>query len=193
MSIKHYKKFFSLIIILFVTSTVLFNFSYANAKSLDIETIISILSTEKGKRPNPETYLSKSYISNHLRKFNRGVSLVMGLESYNKYVVPSETIGRADGCFVMPRYVCDEIEKKFNGDISVFETSLSFNVGYFSSQGGLVRIDVFRISDLNLRMASGNEAGANSYWLPGGFTMGGIPEAVVDPIPKNRAIIKFYK
>ena len=41
-------------------------------------------------------------------------------------------------------------------------------------------------------MASGNEEGANSYWLPGGFTMGAIPEAIVDPIPKERACVKFF-
>lgn len=186
------KKVFAIITVFFITATILFNFSCVNAKSLEIEKIISILSTEKGKRPAPETYLSKKYIRNHLKKFNNGVSMVMGLESYNKYVVHAEKIGRADGCFVMPKYVCDEIDKKFNGDISVYETSLSFNVGYFSSQGGLVRIDVFDISDLNLRMSSGNEGGANSYWLPGGFTMGGIPEVVVNPIPKSRVTVKFY-
>ena len=114
------------------------------------------------------------------------------MESYNKFVKNSETIGRADGCFVMPKYICDDIEKKYDGDISIFETSLSFNAGYFTSQGGMVRLDIFDIDDLNLRLPSGNETAANAYWLPGGFTMGGIPEAVVDPIPKERATIKFY-
>ena len=41
-------------------------------------------------------------------------------------------------------------------------------------------------------MPSGNEEGANSLWLPGGFTPGAIPKAIVDSIPKERARVKFY-
>ena len=41
-----------------------------------------------------------------------------------------------------------------------------------------VRIDP---EDFNgLRIPSGNELGANSHWLPGGYTSGGAPEAVMD-------------
>lgn len=163
------------------------------AKNFTIEQAVRITAMEKGTRPPPNTYLSKKYIKNHLKKFREGVSIVMGLESYNKFVVPAEKIGRSDGCFVMPKYICDEIDKKFGGDISSYEKSLSFTEGYFSKQGGLVRIDIFDISDLNLRMASGNEDGANDFWLPGGFTMGAIPEAVVNPIPKERIRINFIK
>ena len=36
---------------------------------------------------------------------------------------------------------------------------------------------------LNLRIPSGNEAGANSHWVPGGKTDGGVPEAISDLIP----------
>ena len=185
------RKIFSFVIAGVILS-ILFNCAPTLAKSFTIEQAVKITAMEKGTRPAPSTYLSKKYISNHLKKFRRGVSIVMSLESYNKYVVPSKTIGRADGCFVMPIYICDEIDKKFDGDISVYEKSLSFTEGYFSSQGGMVRLDIFDISDLNLRMASGNEEGANSYWLPGGFTMGAIPEAIVDPIPKERAHVKIF-
>lgn len=180
----------TMILVLLVT---FFSFSTTTAKSLTIEKAVQITAMEKGTRPNPKTYLLKKYIRNHLKKFRAGVSIVMGLESYNKYVVTAEKIGRADGCFVMPKYICDELDDKFNGDIARYEKALSFTEGYFSAQGGLVRIDIFEIDDLNLRMSSGNEEGANSYWLPGGFTIGGIPEAVIDPIPKNRIKIRFYR
>ncbi len=30
------------------------------------------------------------------------------------------------------------------------------------------------------RMPSGNEAGANPQWIPGGYTSGGVMEAVID-------------
>ena len=31
----------------------------------------------------------------------------------------------------------------------------------------------------NISLPSGNEMGANNNWIPGGYTSGGIPEAVV--------------
>lgn len=48
-----------------------------------------------------------------------------------------------------------------------------------------MRIDIDSIEGLNLRMLSGNEAGANSHWIPGGKTDGGVSEAVTDLIPNN--------
>jgi hypothetical protein len=38
-------------------------------------------------------------------------------------------------------------------------------------------------------MPSGNETGANSLWMPGGKTSGGVPEAITDIIPLDRADI----
>jgi hypothetical protein len=38
----------------------------------------------------------------------------------------------------------------------------------------------------NLRMPTGAESGANTLFVPGGYTSGGVPEAEIDPIPENR-------
>lgn len=54
-----------------------------------------------------------------------------------------------------------------------------------------MRIDILYFDDLNLRIPDGNEAGANEYWIPGGYTVGDTPEAVVDRIPKARIIVRF--
>ena len=35
---------------------------------------------------------------------------------------------------------------------------------------------------LNLRFAAGIEQGANIEWRPGGYTLGGVPEAFVDKV-----------
>ena len=148
-----------------------------------------ILETPKGQRPDPKTYLSRRYIWQHLKPFRQGVSFVMSRESYEKFVVNSETIGRDDGCFVLPKKVCDDIAKAADGNIAVFELALSFDAGYFSEHGGMVRIDVENLLGLNLRVPSSNEGGANSDWLPGGYTKGGVPEAICDKIPKSRAVI----
>lgn len=147
----------------------------------------AILAVAKGERPDPSAYLDKKYMRQHLKKFRDGVSFVMGLDSYVMYVVARKFVGREDNsCFVMPKYVCDDIARIAQGDLAVYEQALGFTPGYFQGHGGLVRLDVIEVADLHVRIPSGNEAGANSYWLPGGYTSGGVPEAVTDLIPKYR-------
>ena len=144
----------------------------------------------KGERPDPSTYLDKKYIRKHLKRFRKGISLVMGQDSYVMYVIARKHVGREDNsCFVMPKSVCDDIAKAANGNLAVYEEALGFPPGYFYGHGGLVRMDVVEVEDLHLRLPSGNEAGANSYWLPGGYTSGGVPEAVTDLIPKSRLMV----
>lgn len=45
--------------------------------------------------------------------------------------------------------------------------------------------------NLNIRMPSGNETGANNLWIwiHGGKTSGGVPEAITDTIPLNETIV----
>jgi len=47
------------------------------------------------------------------------------------------------------------------------------------------RIDVFNFKDLDLKLPSGREEGANKFWIAGGKTAGGLLEAFVKPIPNN--------
>lgn len=131
--------------------------------------------------------MSQGFIDAHLSQFDDGVSIVMTKEQYITYVKGSDYIGiPSDGTqFVMPKKFCDEIAMKANGDISIYEQSLGFDIGHFHDGGGLIRIDIENIDGLNLRMPSGNEAGANSHWIPGGKTDGGVPEAITDLIPNN--------
>lgn len=147
----------------------------------------AILAIAKGERPEPASYLDRKYMRKHLKKFRDGVSFVMGLDSYVMYVLTRKLIGREDNsCFVMPKSVCDDIARRAQGNLDVYEQALGFTPGYFKGHGGLVRIDVLDVADLHVRIPSGNEAGANAYWLPGGYTSGGVPEAVTDLVPKSR-------
>ena len=157
---------------------------YSGLSETQMDDIINIA---KGSRPNPSTYLSQDYIDVHLAQFDNGASIIMTKEQYINYVKGSANIGILSDStqFVMPKNYCDEIAIKANGDISVYETSLGFDIGHFDDGGGLVRIDVNSVEGLNLRMPSGNEAGANNHWIPGGKTDGGVPEAVTDLIPNN--------
>ena len=65
-----------------------------------------------------------------------------------------------------------------NGDVRILEQLLGFDPGYLGDNP--VRIDIARPQVL--RMSSGNEFGTNEFWLPGGYTSGGIPEAIIDQI-----------
>ena len=91
----------------------------------------------------------------------------------------------------MPKNYCDEIAIKANGNISVYEKMLGFDIGHFDDGGGLVRIDIDNLDGLNLRMPSGNEAGANSHWISGGKTDGGVSEAITDLIPNNSSNVSI--
>jgi hypothetical protein len=147
----------------------------------------TIVTTPKGMRPSPDSYLSGKYIENHLAQFDDGASIIMTKEQYIQYVKGKEYIGiPSDGTqFVLPKGYCDEIAELAQGDISVYETQLGFDPGHFEDGGGLVRIDIEDLDGLNLRVPSGNEAGANSHWVPGGRTDGGTPEAITDLIPND--------
>ncbi len=154
---------------------------------LDQDKINDIILTNKGLRPDPSTYLSQNYIETHLAQFDGGASIIMTKEQYVNYVKGNDYIGIPyDGTqFVMPKSVCDEVSIRANGDISVYEIELGFDVGHFEDGGGLIRIDIDDLNDLNLRLPSGNETGANSHWIPGGYTDGGVPEAVTNLIPND--------
>ncbi len=155
--------------------------------------IDDIVSIPKGSRPDPSTYLSQDYIDAHLAQFDDGASIVMTKEQYINYVKGNTNIGiPSDGTqFVMPKNYCDEIALEANGDISFYEEALGFNPGHFDDGGGLVRIDIDNIEGLNLRMPSGNEAGANNHWIPGGKTDGGVSEAITDLIPNDPSNISI--
>lgn len=146
-----------------------------------------IILTNKGYRPDPATYLSQEYIDAHLAQFNEGASIIMTKEQYITYVKGNSYIGIPvdETQFVMPKSYCDDIAIKASGNISTYELELGFDPGHFEDGGGLIRVDINDLSGLNLRILSGNEAGVNSHWIPGGKTEGGISEAITDLIPNS--------
>lgn len=119
--------------------------------------INDIILTNKGLRPNPNTYLSEAYIDNHLKQFEGGVTKIMTQ-------APSGTAGPPGGTFVIPSSVADHLITQAGGDISKLEKMLSLETGTLSTSP--VRVDVKNPS--NIRIPSGNELGANSQWIPGG-------------------------
>ena len=153
--------------------------------------IEDIINTPKGSRPDPSSYLSQEYIDAHLAQFDDGVSVIQTEWAYSRYSETNGFVGVPDdnSLFVMPKNYCDDVIARANGNISIIEKELGFPEGYFSDGGGLIRIDAPNTSELNIRIPSGNETGANKLWIPGGKTSGGVPEAITNTIPLKDTII----
>jgi hypothetical protein len=54
------------------------------------------------------------------------------------------------------------------GDRRTLEQALGLPDGYFDAEG-VVRVDVLDPNSYDLRIPSGNEAGTNDQWIPGGL------------------------
>ena len=147
-----------------------------------------ILTIPKGSRPNPKTYVNSEYLTKHFAEFNEGATVIQTEWAYTNYSEANGFVGVPDDntLFVMPAKYADKVIQNSNGNINYIEEKLGFPKGYFKYGGGLVRIDIKDLSDLNLRLTSGNEIGANSFWIPGGETSGGVPEAILNTVPLDR-------
>lgn len=135
----------------------------------------------QGFRDPPETYLPKDYIDGHLAKFDKGGSYLVRTKTLDDW--GRDTLGRPDGQFVMPKSEMDDLLARTGGRTDLIEQELGIPAGSWDKPGEtLSRIDVPRPRDLDVRMPSGNETGANPLWMPGGKLPGGGSEAVVNQI-----------
>jgi filamentous hemagglutinin len=69
----------------------------------------------------------------------------------------------------------------------VVEQRLGLAPGYLSSADTMA-VSIAPSEIRGLRMPSGNEPGATLQWIPGGYTRGGMPEAVMDFAYRPRAV-----
>lgn len=138
----------------------------------------------KGDAPDPGDYLDADYISQHLARFDDGASRIYFSDTLHTYGP-----GQWDGStFVFPTSELDDIIRNADGDVNIIADQLGMERSwFFDDNGNPLPLEVrhFDPSELtNLRMPSGNEAGANEHWIPGGYLPTGIPEAVID-IPSS--------
>ncbi len=143
----------------------------------------TIISIQKGNRPNPSNYLKWRYRHRHQRNFRRGASFLMPkyiLDKYGKAI-----LGRQDGLFVMCKREMDELLIKANGQLNYIETELGIPAGTWKDTE-ILRIDIRRPKKLHLRIPSGNELGANDLWIPGGKLPNGYLESVINPVPEGK-------
>lgn len=96
-----------------------------------------------------------------------------------------------DGAFIFPKDVAEAMIKEADGNPRVLEELLGLDRGYLGDSPLTINVK----NPKNLRMPSGNEPGAwQGLWEPGGFTKGGIPEAVVDQFkPGDYTIGKVFE
>ena len=81
----------------------------------------------------------------------------------------------------------DKLLQRTGKNISQIENELGIPEGSWSSklhQGDkLIRVDIKINTHSKLRIPSGNEIGADELlWIPGGKTLGGFSEAIIEPI-----------
>ncbi|BBZ10139.1 WXG100-like domain-containing protein [Mycobacterium branderi] len=148
-----------------------------------------ILAMDKGTRPDPSEYLSPEYIERHLEKFNDGATRFMLKDTFEDF-----GIGQVDGTsFVFPTSEIDALMEATKGDSTALEQALGLPNGYLKDN--VIRVDISDPQHYSLRMPSGNEAGANDYWIPGGFLPHGMPEAVIDgsKVPPEDLIIEDFR
>ncbi|EAD3240397.1 hypothetical protein EA840_14645, partial [Listeria monocytogenes] len=143
-----------------------------------------IVSIPNGKRPDPSVYMSKKEIDTHLSLFDDGAVKIQSKESFENAVQRyGSSIGDPDtGTYVLPKNVVDKAISVSDGNPRVLEQLLGLDSGYLGDTP--VLLDINRVD--GIRIPTGNESGAwQGLWEPGGFTKGGIPEAVVNQIPSG--------
>ena len=79
----------------------------------------------------------------------------------------------------MPKAEADRLLESAAGDKRTIEDALGLPEN-FLNDNELVRVDIAEPRSLGLRIPSGNEAGANEFWMPGGKLPDGNTEAVID-------------
>jgi hypothetical protein len=148
----------------------------ARTSGIPETTVREIVATPKGQRPSPSSYMSDADIAAHLKPFQEsGAVRFTSKSGVDKY----GTLGPANGTFTIPRSELDRVLKETGGDLAQVERKLGLDAGTLSNGDTLIAF--IKPGDLNnLRVPSGNEAGSNTYWVPGGRTSGGVPEATVD-------------
>ena len=140
-----------------------------------IERIRDQIHSLRPKMPHPNSYLSKEALAAHKAHFSDGVARIQSWAPDGKIGPPT------GGVFVMAKKDAEAMIKQSKGNPRELEKLLGLKPGALGE--GPVLVDI--PNPKGLRMPTGNEAGANRFWIPGGKTSGGVPEAVIDRIPKG--------
>lgn len=102
--------------------------------------------------------------------------------------------------FVTSHSFADEVmsevikQTNINDMKSIYITKLGYKNNYLDGvekifrinlNGKQIKLDVSVTHSMSMHLPNGVEPGANDFWLPGGYTSGGVPEMVVNGIPNT--------
>ena len=133
-------------------------------------------------RQDPQEYLPREYLEQHKKLFDDGVAAFV---KDDFFIQKFGNFGREDGAFVFPKDVAKAMIKEADGNPRKLEALLGLDEGSLGDTPKMVLPQEVH----NYRIPDGNEGGtrANPQWRPGGKTYpGGVPEAVIDPVPKDK-------
>lgn len=116
-----------------------------------------------------------------LDDFKGGGSWLMDEAKYLAYVKGRPMVGRADGQFMTSSRELNDLLLDVGDDPIALGKRLG--VEGWTENTKLIRIDVLDPLRFNPRLPDQSMTGANSLFLPGGKTIGGVSEIVTDPIP----------
>ncbi len=137
-----------------------------------------------GSRLSPEEYLNPTFVSQELARYDNGATKIVLKSNFDKW-----GLGQTDGtAFVIPKAEADQLIKSVGSDPVKLADALGLPRSALDGNS-LIRIDIPNPRTAGLRLPSGNEAGANSNWIPGGKLPGGASEAVIDA----NKIVKFIE
>ena len=146
----------------------------ASIRDTRIKTLTArILSMPQGTRPHPDTYTSIRERLSHRRDFSNGYTKIVFFKPDD-----STTMGDNSGTFVMPTKDADRLIRDARGNPRNLERMLGLKQHALGDNP--YRVDF--TDNKAVRFPSGNESGANEGWIPGGRTISGIREGVVDKI-----------
>eukprot|EP01084_Bolivina_argentea_P208715 355729_1 len=165
----------------------------------DLGQCILNMNTSKGEiRPNPKCYIPQIVMDYHFHSYNLtgGSSIIT---TYYAALDNFTSIGYDNTQWISP-YIeqvemllfCKEASSPSNCTLTALGQSIN-EYDMFSNDPGtginrVMQMHLYSkyIYDLNIRIPSGNEVGVDKYWRPGGYTSGGISEAIVDIIIINQ-------
>ncbi|WP_282784624.1 hypothetical protein [Phaeodactylibacter xiamenensis] len=151
-----------------------------------------VVGIPKGSRPDPSDYLTPSYISQHVTKFDNegGAFLVVKpwIEggSYNTFPPKKFAMLRSD----MQKAIDDY---NLSGDVSTLENALGYNVGDLAGLQDELYVFYPNSSQYKFKVPDGNEIGANNFWEAGGVTSGGKKEAIMEGLSDPNEVIVHNK
>jgi hypothetical protein len=138
-----------------------------------------------GKTLDPKQYIDPDFYSKHLSQFNGRASYLLNETQRKMFVDGKAALGRETGLVMATKEEIDRVIAEAGTSIAELEKLLGFSPGWWQNKGRIYRVDILNPESRNLRFQNGTEEAANEFYTPGGFTSGGVREAVTDQVPNN--------